>query len=187
MLNIDSQLARMGKIHNDIEHHGEDEKKAFDIPLTLALDSEQLRAMTGAKFLDRILFNHRGEVIEPNEDFLLFKGRALRVAYVEASVTLELSGGMKYSYEGVSIDDIEVEPKFGGLTETKLWIRVRPSNQKEIFLLLDHQHRDVRLSIADAKLAEKKRANQQDLPLDNGEDKAAQLHVVRNDDAPASH
>lgn len=159
--------ARMGKIGNNLERHGDtDEMLGWTLPITAMLPAEQIDALKG-EYFHRSLYNinkNPWEVVEgfkdcaPLEDERTFEGVKASLQFTIAQRELE--------FEGCRVTKIFYEAQLGGLTKTWFHLYVHPEIGEETSLLLEHQNGEVSITLADGKLALKKNPKQQSLPLD---------------------
>jgi hypothetical protein len=154
----------MGKIANNIETHGDEEKTAFSFPVTgLMLTREQLNELLDDPHADRALFNtKRSGEIEPNLRALL--PHHIEQNFEGATVRLKV-GELKFVLKGCKVKEVELKPQNGGNTEVSFKLYLRPEDDKQILALLGHQRREIRIGVADAKVIEKGDGAQKDLDL----------------------
>lgn len=163
MLNIPETYAQMGKIANNLEKHGEQDVTAFDIPIAgIVLTGEQFNALSEDPYADRWLFNMQGEMREPN--LARFEPLTLLDSFEDATVMLKCSDA-EFTFAAARVKDVTFEGKRGGDILLSFSVRVRPQNDREITVLLAHQNHEIRIDVADAKIALKGGRNQQELPL----------------------
>jgi hypothetical protein len=177
--------ARMGKIGNNLERHGDtDEMLGWTLPITAMLPAEQVDALKG-EYFHRSLYNinkNPWEVVEgfkdcaPLEDERTFEGVRAFLQFTIAKKELE--------FEGCRVTKIFYEAQLGGLTKTWFHLYVHPEIGEETSLLLEHQNSEVSITLADGKVALKKNPKQQSLPLDPPK-AGAQTNAVSNEAADA--
>lgn len=177
MLVLTETPCRLGKIGNDLEHHGDDQVTAFNVPVTTELSAAALDALLEDRYFSRRLFdegNGRGRPTAPGDGFRKLKPLELRDAFEEVRVELVVRGKTVLTFEGCKVSKISLEPCLGGTTECSFSIHLRPATDKEILQLLHHQHREVEITMAGGKVVASKR--QAELPLE----------AVKTDDKPDS-
>lgn len=190
MLDIRDEHCRLGKISNNLEKNGEDgdEVTGFTIPITeLQLGAEEINAFMEEPYADRWMFNTRARgTKEPVSEKI--KPFALKEDFDDATITLTVSGDREIELQGCKVKDVTLEPMKGGAVHVNCRIYVRPGLGKENLLLQEHQNREVRITIADAKVATKKKSGQKDLDLEvESDDGGARASRSKGDDAPVAH
>ncbi|MEP7314259.1 MAG: hypothetical protein ABI859_16870 [Pseudomonadota bacterium] len=154
MLNIALTTAHMGKLANNIEHHGAEDKNAFDLPISeIELSLEQLRQLFDDAHADVALYNttRTGDV----EPYLpIMNPHPIHGDFKDA-VALFNIGGLEFTLQGCKISKLELELQRGGVSKLSFTLRVRPEKDKQFLAFLGHQNRTIKLDIQDAKLAEK--------------------------------
>lgn len=182
ILNLDEKVCRMGKISNNLEKHGNEWVTAFSIPISgLLLTKDELNAFMCDKYCHTSWFDTKGNLVSPmawwgEEDFAVsqeFESDALTVI-VSGEKPLEFEADRPNGdededddEEGVpacSLSRITLRPQVGGMTEMRFSLYLRPGIGKTNLLLQDHQHREIKLTLSDAKAAAKK-ARQPELPM----------------------
>lgn len=161
-LNLTDQHARMGKISNNLELHGEDDEViAFAIPCELMLTAEQLDALMGTYF-HRALFNTDAatRLETPLDGFRRCKPLELEDAYEGVRVRID-----DHEFRDCRVQKFVLEPQVGGLTKLRVQVYLRPGLGDENLALQELQHREIALQIYEGKLAAKKNARQSELPL----------------------
>jgi len=152
----------LGIINNRIEKNGDQDVTAFDLPITLLLDPDELNALLGDKYKHRALFETKNGVSHPM--FPEFESFALKEDR-QGDVTLHLAGETEVEYEDVRLKSLTLSPVAGGETELRCKVQVLPQT-KHITKLINAQNCELKISVADTKIAAKNRSKQQDLPLD---------------------
>jgi hypothetical protein len=155
----------MGVIQNRVEHHGDSDVTAFDIPLELLLDPDELNALVG-DYAHNALFNTKGKVAEPM--FPDFDSFALKHDLENAHVALAIGNGSTdyaIEWDDARLKGLTLSPLTGGETHLSFRLQVRPQN-KHITKLFDTQNCELKISLSDAKIVEKTKKRQQELPLD---------------------
>lgn len=166
-LALDSAICRMGKYSNNTEMHGEEFARGWKVPFeSVMLDVEQLRALFDDPHVDRAWFNDKKGLKEPmpwvRKDVQRYPDK-----FDKAAVGIEVSGDRVLEFEDCIVQIDELVPQTGGLTKTKLSVYLHPDDKQMLQIDL-HQHREVKLSIADAAVMLKKNSGQKDLPLEGG-------------------
>lgn len=172
MLDIRDEHCRLGKISNNLEKNGEDgdEVTGFTIPVSnLMLGAEEVNAFIEDPHADRWMFNTRIKgTKEPISDKI--KAFELKEDFDGAVITLTLSGDREIEFEDCKVKDVQLQPMKGGTVHVSCRLYLRPGMGKENLLLQEHQNRQVRISIADAKVATKKKSTQKDLEFGDKSD-----------------
>ena len=185
ILRLDTKLCRMGKISNNLEKHGGDHVTAFTIPIAeLMLTKAELmltKAELNAFMRDKFCYQSWYDTTKGNqaaEPMPWWGGESFYVSETfEADAgTITVSGdkACDFASEGDPKDDdyraaivvskIKLTPRTGGLTELTCSIYLRPGVGKTNLALQDHQHREVKLTLVDAKVAERD-SKQPQLPI----------------------
>lgn len=163
MLDLDSKHAQVGVINNRIEKHGDKDVTAFDIPLTVLLDPKELNNLLDDPYKHRALFDTKGDVATPM--FPEFSEFAMKHDLEGATVTLHIGhSGFEIEYKDSCLKGLVLAPLHGGETQLTFKLQCNPLT-KHIVKLLDAQNTEIKLSVADAKIAEKKKRKQRELPL----------------------
>lgn len=167
MLDIDAMICRMGKISNNLEKHGEEDVPEFNIPLEgLMLTPEQLNAFTGDAHCDRSWFNNKRGLKEPMP-WCAKNSITHNERYDCATITMVFRDEEEQiEFKDCRLDKITLAPQLGGLTRVDLTLQLTPGLGRENLLLQGYQRREITISIADAKVALKKKDRQQALPLE---------------------
>lgn len=178
ILNLDGKTCRMGKISNNLEHHGEEWVIAFTIPITgVMLTKEELNAFMRDRYTHASWFASEKGVAQPmawwsDEDFQLSQ------SYKAHSLTIVVSGDKDLEFEGeepssedaddgraaCEIAKISLCPQVGGMTELRFSLSLRPGVGRTNLLLQEHQHREIKLTCMGAT-AKEKDTKQQQLPM----------------------
>jgi hypothetical protein len=171
-LALDSAICRMLKYSNNTEMHGEEFARGWKVPFeNVMLSAEQLRTLYGDPHVDRAWFNDRKGLKEPMP-WVMKNSQSFPDKFDQAAVGIEITGARVLEFEDCIVQIDELIPQTGGLTKTKLSIYLHPDDKQMLQIDL-HQHREVKLSIADAAVMLKKKSGQKDLPLEGGGEKAA--------------
>lgn len=170
-LNLIDEHARMGKISNNLERHGdEDVITGFTLPLELRITRGQLQELMGeafdaavwvaspvsgggsfiaAEWVTRLLpFLLGGEVYEGVAAVMGLGGRELEFADSRVSHITLLAFGL------------------GGIVQVGCHLYVRPGIGQENLLLQEYQEHEVAVSMSQGKLRVKADKRQQQLPLE---------------------
>lgn len=163
MLTLTNKRATIGVINNRVEKHGDEDVTAFDIPVDLLLDPKELDALVG-NHTHRSLFDKKGDVYEPN--FPRFDGFSLKDDFEGATVTLVLgmTDHASIEFEDCRLKSIELSPQVGGETAMSFKLQVRPE-PRDYVKLIESQNSELKISLGDARVAEKAKSKQQDLAL----------------------
>lgn len=165
MLELKKKRCRVGIINNRIEKHGEYDVTAFDIPLELLLDADELDALVG-DYAHKALFNTRGKVSEPM--FPDFESFALKHDLECESVMLYIGNGSsdyEIEFDDARLKGLVLTPQTGGETGLELKLQVCPQT-RHITKLIGSQNTEIKLTLGDLKRVEKSKRKQQELPLD---------------------
>lgn len=164
-LSLSDEHARMGKISNNLETHGEEEVTAFAITYELMLPEEQLDGFMG-KYFHRSLYNtDKTNLQVPVDGFRRCKPLELEEVYEGVTVTIGDSTS-EVEFKDCRASKFVLEPQVGGLTKLKVQVYLRPGIGDENLWLQEIQHTEVSITIADGKIAKKKNPAQQSLPLE---------------------
>jgi hypothetical protein len=179
ILRLDEKLCRLGKLSNNLEHSGDEYVTGFTIPISeLMLTKAELNAFMrdplcwqswydtskGNKAAEPMMWWWGGESFYVSEAFEADKGSI--IVSGDKALEFESTGNPKEDdyRAGVVVSKIQLVPCTGGLTELRCSIYVRPGLGKTNLVLQDHQHREVKLTLIDAKVAEREKRQPQ-LPL----------------------
>ena len=175
MLKLDAMICRFGKISNNLECHGDDYVTEFNIPVSgVMLTAEQLNDFIGDPYCDKSWFNTtKAKLKEPmawweRGDFRLKDSLEADACTVKVSGDRQLEFERKDELPACRISRMTLRPQVGGMTELSFQLQVRPGIGKTNLILQEHQNREVRLTVGDAKLVTK--SKQQALPLGAAED-----------------
>jgi hypothetical protein len=164
MFKLKKKRCTVGIINNRIERHGDKEITAFDIPISMLLDPDQLDSLVG-NYTHKALFNTKGKVSEPM--FPDFDSFGMKHDLEGETVTLGIGNGStdyEIEFEDVRLKGLVLEPLTGGETSLTFKLQVCPQT-KHIVKLIDSQNCEVRFSCGDLSAVESKKAKQQTLPL----------------------
>ena len=184
---LTDKVCRLGKIANNLEHHGKDWVTAFAIPVSgLNLTAAELNAFLRDRYAHRSWYDtSKAGAAEPmpwwnGEEFRLSK------SYEADELLITVSGDQELRFESSGdpkdedyraacrISDLVLAPQVGGMTEVRFKLYVLPELGKRNLLLQEHQHREVRISWKDGRAIERdKRQPQLPLGSEDGTDSAA--------------
>jgi hypothetical protein len=176
LLALTDEHARLGKIANNLETHGQSESKVtgFTLPLKLRIPRSQLVGFMGEEF-DRCVW-----VINPTNEIeggapwvrrllpFALEGEVYVGARSEIVVggNLEPDHGKALEFNDCRVSKIEIAAMGpGGITEVNCHLYVHPGIGSENLLLQEYQEREVAVQITTGKLRVKADKAQQDLPL----------------------
>lgn len=161
---LDEAICKLGKYSNNLEKHGEKEVSCWAVPFTnVMLSYEQYNLLVADPHGDRAIFNQRKEVYEPTP-WLRVVRLDFRETFEEVEASIAFSDKLVEEFVGCRVKILELRPLTTRVVATDLQIQLYP-NRKQLVLIHEHQHHEVRLSISNAKVAEKKRSTQQELEL----------------------
>lgn len=169
MLELSKKHATMGLINNRLEKHGDESVTAFDIPLDMLLDTDELERL--APRASKWLFNDNRGALEPA--FPQFESFTLKDAIDAKAASIALGAGDKpyeIEFEDVRIKALTLTPLQGGQTQLSLKLQIRPES-KHLAKLIDAQETDVKFTFTEGNFAPKNKRKQQELPL--GDEKPA--------------
>lgn len=149
-------ICKLGKISNNLEKHGDEDVVVFAVPVTGIVDVETANAIAGDEHFGRSVFNDNRGFLEP----MPWCRAPIRFPdkYEGALATFDLPGDEVLEYRDSRIKDIDQTPTPGGMVQVDFQLQVKPELDRGNLLLQEYQHREVTLSIADAKVALKKTA-----------------------------
>jgi hypothetical protein len=161
--------ARMGKISNNLEKHGEAQSiiTGFTLPLELRIPRHQLAELMGERF-DSHIWTLDGQGMQTGDDWTR---RCLPFAltdetYVGVAAVLGL-GGRELEFADSRVTNIQLLAfGNGGITHVKCHLYVRPGIGSENLLLQEFQEHEVAVSMSSGKLRVKADKAQQQLPLE---------------------
>lgn len=166
---VNDAVCEYGKLSNNLEKHGPDEEvTSFALPFKgVMVDEATANAIAGDPYFTRAIFNDNKGFQEP----CTWVREAIRFPekYDGAVATITLPSDEALTFEDCRIGDIEVMPTPGGLCEVTFQLQLAPGIGRENLLLQEYQHsKSIKLTIADAKVALKKKTKQGELPLAGG-------------------
>jgi hypothetical protein len=161
--------AKMGKISNNLELHGEAQSviTGFTLPIEMQVPRAQLIALMGEDF-DRAVWTVDASGMITGVDWVR---RLLPLAltgetYVGVAAVLGL-GGRELEYADCQFSKIEILALGnGGITHLKGHLYLRPGIGSENLLLQEFQEHEIAASISEGKLRVKADKRQQQLPLE---------------------
>lgn len=167
---IEDALCELGKISNNLESHGDEQVVVFAIPVTgamlpVAMTAEDpVNAIAGDPYFTRSVFNDKAGFYEPMK--WVREAIPFPENYDKATVRIELPGDEVLDFIDSRIGKISLMPTAGGLIEVCFQIQIKPDLERESQLLLEYQgHKNIKITVLDAKIALKKGGKQQQLPL----------------------
>lgn len=158
-LNLSDAHARMGKIGNNIEMHGEEEVSGFTLPITMTLGHEQLDGLMG-KYFHRSLYNQTKDLWEIVDGFRRCKPLHLEDIYEEVSVLIDLAQGDPLEFSDCRVSKIVLTPQHGGLTLLDCHLYLHPGLGDENLALQEHQNHEIGVTLQEGKIALKKNPKQ---------------------------
>lgn len=185
-LNLIDEHARMGKISNNLEKHGDsDVITGFTLPLELRITRGQLQELMGEAFDASVWVpspvSGGGSFIGADWTVRVLPLVLGDETYVEVAAVLGL-GGREIEFADCKLSKIELLAfGLGGITALKCHLYVRPGIGSENLLLQEYQEHEVAVSMTSGKLRVKADKAQQQLPL---EPPAA---ATQSDDPPPTH
>lgn len=178
ILNLEGKTCRLGKISNNLEKHGAEWVTAFTIPVTdLMLNKAELNDFLRDKYAHQSWFDtSKGNAAA--EPMRWWNGESFYVSesFEAESGAITVSGDKQLDFESegdpkednyraaIVVSKIVLTPQVGGLTEVRCSVYLRPGIGKTNLALQDHQHREVKLTLVDARVAERERKQPQ-LPM----------------------
>lgn len=168
-LALTDEHARMGKISNNLELHGEAQSviTGFTLPLELQVPRSQLVVLMGEDF-DRAVWtiDATGMIVGVDWARRLLPLALEGETYVGVAAMLIL-GGRELEFADSRVSKIELLAfGNGGITHVKLHLYVRPGIGSENLLLQEYQEHEVAVSMSSGKLRVKADKAQQQLPLE---------------------
>lgn len=169
-LNLIDEHARMGKISNNLEKHGDsDVITGFTLPLELRITRGQLQELMGEAFDAAIWVQSAvsggGSFVGADWTVRVLPLVIGDETYVEVAAVLGL-GGRELEFADSKVSKIELLAFWlGGITVMKCHLYVRPGIGTENLLLQEYQEHEVAVSMTQGKLRVKADKAQQNLPL----------------------
>lgn len=165
---VNETLCEYGKLSNNLEKHGDQEITSFALPFaSVMIDEATANAIAGDPYFTRSIFNDNKGFLEP----CTWVRESIRFPekYDSAVASITLPSDEILTFEDCRIGAIEIMPTAGGLCELKFQLQVAPGIGRENLLLQEYQHsKSIKLEIADAKVALKKKSGQANLALVGG-------------------
>lgn len=169
ILNLEGKTCRLGKISNNLERHGEDYVTAFMLPFTeLMLTKAELNSFMRDKLTHASWFDTSKGIAaaEPmawwgGESFYLSEtfqaDKAMITVSGDRDLEFESSGDPKEDdyRPAMVISKLMLTPQVGGMVEARGSLYLRPGIGKTNLALQDHQHREVKLTLVNARVAER--------------------------------
>lgn len=179
-LQLDDVDVLFKRVAGNFEKHGDTPVPVLDITWEAVVPPAVMTGLLGA-YCERVLFNSKGELLEPSE---VFKRSTMPVPIEEdlvaQFVSFTLSDNIVREFgeepdEGEDpapsqlcpITKIQYEPKLGGGVWLGATTRIRPRDASELWAFLEHQGRHARLTISDSAI-KVGNGKQQSLPLNGG-------------------
>lgn len=176
-LQLDNQDVLLKRVSGNFEKHGDDPVPVLDIAWEAIVPPAVMVGLLG-ECCDRVLFNTKGDLVEPSE---VFKRSDMPVPIAEDLVAqfvrFVLSDNIEREFgeepdEGdeakpsqvCPITKLAYEPKVGGGVWLGGSVRIRPGDASEYWAFLEHQGRHAKLTIADSAI-KVGNGKQQQLPL----------------------
>lgn len=166
---VENAICKMGKISNNLEKHGDEDRICFAIPITGAMlpaslsSDDAANAIAGDEHFTRSIFNDNKGFLEPMKWVALPIRRPEK--YENAKVSITLPSDEVLVFEGARVGDIDQMPTPGGMVQHDFQVQVYPELDRENLLLQEYQHHEIKITVLDAKIALKKSKKQKDLPL----------------------
>lgn len=181
---INDAITKPGKISNNLEKHGDEEVTVFAIPFSVAVDADTANAIAGDPHFTRSVFNDNKGFLEP----MPWVRKPIRFPekYDGAAVSITLPSDEVLTFEKGRVDGVEGMPLAGGLTQIDFQLQIAPGVGRENLLLQEYQHRELRLSVTDAKIALKKDSKTRNLELVGGGAKEGEGDERDSEDAAAA-
>lgn len=163
----------MGKYSNNIQYEGKSEKPYWAVPFTgLMLPKAQAIALFHDKLVHNCLFDLSDPSLPQPCEWLTHSEIKYVDSFDRASVDVTLVNGNKPEFVLCRVKVTSLQPRTGGLVETDLQVHIFP-NREQMILIHEHQNTVVKLSISNAKVAERKKSNQKDMFDENGNQQEA--------------
>lgn len=197
-LQLDNQDVLLKRVSGNFEKHGEESVPVLDIAWEAIVSPATMVGLLGA-YCERVLFNAKGELLEPSEVFqrsdmpvpIAQDLIAQHVAFtLSDNVVREFGEEPEEGDEAAPsqlcpITNLRYEPKTGG----GIWLggttRIRPRDAGEYWAFLEHQGRHAKLTIDDSAI-KVGNGKQQSLPLPQpGEGFAAGAAARASSSAPS--
>lgn len=177
-LNLDEKTCRLGKISNNLEKHGGEWVTAFTIPFSgLMLTKPELNTFMRDKYTWQSWFDtSKAGAPEP---MVWWGGESFYVSETfeadTASIKTSADKPLEFESEGdpkdddkyrpaMTVEKIVLTPQQGGFVEVRGSLYCRPGIGRINLALQDHQHREVKLTLVNARVAERAKRQPQ-LPL----------------------
>lgn len=200
ILNLEGKTCRLGKFSNNLERHGDDYVTAFTIPVTeLMLTKAELNAFMRDKLCHASWFDtSKGNAAAEPMPWWAGESFYVSESFEADKAQIIVSGGRELDFEStgdpkdddyraaIVISGITLTPQVGGMVEVNCKVYVRPGIGKTNLALQDHQHREVKLTLVEARVAEREKKQPQ-LALGEGGTETAQPAQADAGAATATH
>jgi hypothetical protein len=170
-MHLKSRICLLGSsINTRTEKHGDDDVPAIDIPITgFALVGAELAEITGDVHAHRALFDKSKNPVEPI--FNCFRPLALVHKFEGCTARFILGlGREELVLADCKVARVKLEPNLGGLTSADFLIQSTPDDLAAMARLMAFMGHDIELEVELGNKAEKAKANQQNLALDDESD-----------------
>lgn len=181
---IEDAICKMGKISNNLEKHGAEERICFAIPITGVMLEAKLERddpanlIAGDELFTRSIYNNSKGFLEPMKWVASPIPRPEK--YENAKVIITLPSDEVLEFEGSRVGGIEQMPTAGGMVKHDFQVQVHPDLDRVNLLLQEYQDHEIKITVHDAKVALKKKNKQQSLPLQQPPE---QQELVRSSEA----
>lgn len=189
-LNLIDEHARMGKISNNLERHGDDDViTGFTIPIEMRITRGQLQELMGEEFDSSVWkpspVSGGGSFVAKDWVTRLLPFSLGVEVYVDVAAALGL-GGRELEFVDCRVSQLQmIAFGLGGIVVLKCHLYVRPGIGSENLLLQEYQEHEVAVSMMAGKLRVKADKAQQQLPLESPVHTSAQLPQAA--DLPPTH
>jgi hypothetical protein len=208
ILTLDAKVCRLGKISNNLERHADDYVTAFTIPVAgLMLTKAELNKFMRDKYCYQSWFDttqpgagspmswwgdehfHLSQSFEADELTILVSGD--RPLTFEAELKSngdddDDGNGEETKRAACEITKIMLRPQYGGLTELRFHLSLRPGIGKANLQLQEHQHREVKLTLIGGRV-KAKNDRQPQLPMGAPAESAPETVPGPLDETAATH
>jgi hypothetical protein len=169
MLELNEQIAKQGKYANNFENNGDDKVSYVSIPYTeVFLGEDQIDGLMG-KLTYKSWFNINGTDITPM-DWTRQTELSCETKFKEVSVTMFVNRDKQLEFDECRLYIDSLKPLPGGQVEAAIHIHVIDPSEKDLIQIVRAQFTEVKLSLGDGVVIERKTRGQRELPLEGGED-----------------